>query len=78
MNSSIFVLDLETGNIVDQIAGMGTRACDAMKRIAAPMIGGMVTSTILTLVIISVIYDMWCGRQLVRTGATQTFQEGES
>ncbi|MDE2322885.1 MAG: efflux RND transporter permease subunit [candidate division NC10 bacterium] len=35
---------------------------DVMKRIAAPMIGGMVTSTILTLVIIPVIYEMWRGR----------------
>ncbi len=51
---------------------------DVMKRIAAPMIGGMVTSTILTLVIIPVIYDMWRGRQLARTGATQTLHEGES
>ena len=51
---------------------------DVMKRIAAPMIGGMVTSTILTLVIIPVIYDMWRGRQLARTGATQTLHERES
>jgi copper/silver efflux system protein len=51
---------------------------DVMKRIAAPMIGGMVTSTILTLVIIPVIYDMWRGWQLARTGATQTLHEGES
>jgi Cu(I)/Ag(I) efflux system membrane protein CusA/SilA len=38
----------------------GTGA-DVMKRIAAPMVGGMVTSTILTLVIIPVIYYMWRG-----------------
>jgi len=37
---------------------------DVMKRIAAPMIGGMVTSTILTLVIIPVIYEHWKGRGL--------------
>jgi Cu(I)/Ag(I) efflux system membrane protein CusA/SilA len=42
---------------------------DVMKRIAAPMIGGMVTSTVLTLVIIPVIYDMWRRRQLPRQGA---------
>lgn len=51
---------------------------DVMKRIAAPMIGGMVTSTILTLVIIPVIYDMWRGWQLARTGGTQTLHEGNS
>jgi Cu(I)/Ag(I) efflux system membrane protein CusA/SilA len=32
---------------------------DVMKRIAAPMIGGLVTSTVLTLLIIPAIYYMW-------------------
>jgi Cu(I)/Ag(I) efflux system membrane protein CusA/SilA len=32
---------------------------EAMKRIAAPMVGGMVSSTILTLVVIPVIYTLW-------------------
>ena len=32
---------------------------EVMKRIAAPMVGGLVSSTILTLVIIPVIYDIW-------------------
>ncbi len=35
-----------------------------MKRIAAPMVGGMVTSTVLTLVVIPVIYYLWRGRTL--------------
>lgn len=35
---------------------------DVMKRIAAPMIGGMVSSTILTLVVIPVLYMFWRGR----------------
>lgn len=39
---------------------------DVMKRIAAPMVGGMVTSTVLTLVIIPVIYDMWRSWELRR------------
>jgi len=39
----------------------GTGA-DVMKRIAAPMIGGMVSSTILTLLVIPVIYALWRGR----------------
>ncbi|MBY0248509.1 MAG: CusA/CzcA family heavy metal efflux RND transporter [Nitrospiraceae bacterium] len=38
----------------------GTGA-DVMKRIAAPMIGGMVSSTILTLVVIPVLYMFWRG-----------------
>lgn len=37
---------------------------DVMKRIAAPMVGGMVTSTILTLIVIPVIYEMWRGWQM--------------
>ncbi len=41
----------------------GTGA-DVMKRIAAPMIGGMVTATVLTLLVIPVIYFIWRQRQL--------------
>ncbi len=37
---------------------------DVMKRIAAPMIGGVVTSTILELIIYPVIYTFWRGRGL--------------
>jgi Cu(I)/Ag(I) efflux system membrane protein CusA/SilA len=36
---------------------------DIMKRIAAPMIGGVVTSTLLELVIYPVIYMIWRGRE---------------
>jgi len=35
-----------------------------MKRIAAPMIGGIVTSAILELLIYPVIYVMWLKREL--------------
>jgi len=41
----------------------GTGA-EVMQRIAAPMIGGMVTSTVLTLVVIPVIYYIWRRRGL--------------
>ncbi|MCZ6635334.1 MAG: efflux RND transporter permease subunit, partial [bacterium] len=34
---------------------------EAMKRIAAPMVGGMVSSTVLTLVVIPAIYALWKG-----------------
>jgi Cu(I)/Ag(I) efflux system membrane protein CusA/SilA len=34
-----------------------------MKRIAAPMVGGMVTSTVLTLLVIPALYVMWRGWQ---------------
>ncbi len=36
---------------------------DVMKRIAAPMIGGIVTSFILELVIYPVIFEIWRGRE---------------
>ena len=35
-----------------------------MKRIAAPMVGGLVTSTILTLIVIPAIYYLWKGRKM--------------
>ena len=41
----------------------GTGA-DVMKRIAAPMVGGMVSSTVLTLIVIPVLYSMWRRVQL--------------
>ena len=30
-----------------------------MKRIAAPMVGGLISSTVMTLIIIPVIYNLW-------------------
>lgn len=43
---------------------------DVMKRIAAPMIGGVVTSAILELLLNPVIYVLWRSRQLAdRTSA---------
>jgi Cu(I)/Ag(I) efflux system membrane protein CusA/SilA len=43
----------------------GTGA-DVMKRIAAPMIGGMVTATVLTLLVIPVLYALWRWREVKR------------
>lgn len=42
---------------------LGTGA-DVMKRIAAPMVGGLITSTLLTLLIIPIVYSLWRGRSL--------------
>jgi len=44
----------------------GTGA-DVMKRIAAPMVGGMVTATLLTLGVIPAIYLLWRGWELGKT-----------
>jgi len=47
----------------------GTAAgSQTMKRIAAPMVGGMVSSTVLTLVVIPAIYYLWRSRQVDKTG----------
>jgi copper/silver efflux system protein len=46
--------------------GMGTGA-SVMKRIAAPMVGGMVSSTILTLIVIPALYSLWQEQRLART-----------
>ena len=45
--------------------GQGTGA-SVMKRIAAPMVGGMISSTVLTLVVIPAVYSLWQEYALVR------------
>jgi Cu(I)/Ag(I) efflux system membrane protein CusA/SilA len=46
----------------------GTGA-DVMKRIAAPMVGGVITSTILELIIYPAIYVIWKERDLKRSSS---------
>jgi Cu(I)/Ag(I) efflux system membrane protein CusA/SilA len=48
------------GGLLPIMWGHGSGA-DVMKRIAAPMIGGMVTTTVLTLLVIPAIYILWRG-----------------
>jgi Cu(I)/Ag(I) efflux system membrane protein CusA/SilA len=43
-----------------------------MKRIAAPMVGGMVSSTVLTLIIIPILYELWRGYQIRRQSRNET------
>jgi Cu(I)/Ag(I) efflux system membrane protein CusA/SilA len=45
---------------------------DIMKRIAAPMVGGMISSTILTLVVIPAVYSLWREWQLKRVSGAAT------
>jgi copper/silver efflux system protein len=47
--------------------GSGTGA-SVMKRIAAPMVGGMISSTALTLIVIPAVYSLWKERQLAHSG----------
>jgi Cu(I)/Ag(I) efflux system membrane protein CusA/SilA len=43
---------------------------DVMRRIALPMVGGMITTTILTLIVIPVVYTMWEGRNFHQSKMT--------
>ena len=55
--------------------GHGTGA-GVMKRIAAPMVGGMISATILTLVVVPVIYYIWQGWVVVRAEAGREARMG--
>ena len=46
-------------------SGLGS---DVMRRIALPMLGGMVSTTILTLIVIPALYYAWVGRSLADRG----------
>lgn len=50
--------------------GHGTGS-EVMRRIAAPMVGGMISSTVLTLVVIPVIYYLWKARGLTPNPQTE-------
>jgi hypothetical protein len=51
--------------LVPLVWSQGTGA-DVMKRIAAPMVGGMLTWTVLTLVVIPAVYSLWREPQFAR------------
>jgi Cu(I)/Ag(I) efflux system membrane protein CusA/SilA len=53
------------GGLLPILWSQGTGA-DVLKRIAAPMVGGMVTSTLLTLIVIPAIYSLWKEWELKR------------
>jgi Cu(I)/Ag(I) efflux system membrane protein CusA/SilA len=54
-----------TAGLAPILWSAGTGA-DVMKRIAAPMVGGMVSATILTLAVIPALYLLWRRRQVSR------------
>ena len=57
--------------------GSGAGA-SVMKRIAAPMVGGMVSSTVMTLLVIPAIYSLWKQRELARQARTAPARPGLS
>jgi Cu(I)/Ag(I) efflux system membrane protein CusA/SilA len=63
--------------LVPILWSQGTGA-DVMKRIAAPMVGGMLTSTVLTLVVIPAIYSLWKEGALGRGAGHSTSTRDES
>ena len=56
------------GGLLPILWGHGTGA-GVMKRIAAPMVGGMLSATVLTLVVVPVIYFIWQGAAVARVEA---------
>lgn len=48
--------------------GLGS---DVMRRIALPMVGGMASTTVLTLIVIPVVYYLWEGRRFRRVAARE-------
>jgi Cu(I)/Ag(I) efflux system membrane protein CusA/SilA len=49
----------------------GGAGASVMKRIAAPMVGGMLSSTILTLLVIPAIYSLWRQREVTAEGGDE-------
>jgi len=49
------------------MVGAGTGS-EVMRRIAAPMVGGMTSSLILTMLVIPAVYLLWEWRRLRRSG----------
>ncbi|MCB0719897.1 MAG: efflux RND transporter permease subunit [Bacteroidetes bacterium] len=61
--------------LVPILWGTGTGS-EVMKRIAAPMVGGMISSTVLTLLVIPAIYSLWKTRSLpLREGGVNNVDE---
>ncbi len=58
-----------TAGLLPIMWGMGTGAT-VMKRIAAPMVGGMISATILSLIVLPVIYYLWKSGEVKRLSKT--------
>jgi len=65
------------GGLLPILWGSGTGA-SVMKRIAAPMIGGMVSSTVLTLLVIPAVYSLWRERGLAAARVKPTGESSAS
>ena len=59
------------GGLLPIMLGGGTGS-EVMRRIAAPMVGGMVSATVLTLVVIPALFLVWRGMTIGRARAVET------
>ena len=62
------------GGLAPIMWSAGTGA-DVMKRVAAPMVGGMITATILTLAVIPAVYLLWRSWQVSRVAEQSVGRE---
>jgi len=65
-----------TGLLPIMFGGEMEIGASVMKRIAAPMVGGLVTSTIQTLIVIPAIYSFWKGSGLAKRAREEKRREG--
>ncbi len=63
----IMTFAMIVGGLLPIMWGTGTGSA-VMKRIAAPMVGGMVSATVLTLLVIPAIYALWKGMYIKKEG----------
>ena len=59
----LMTVTMITAGLLPALWASGAGA-EAIQRIAAPMVGGLITSTVLTLEIVPAIYSLWRGRQV--------------
>ena len=56
--STVRTLAVIVGGLLPVMAGEGLGS-DVMKRIAAPLVGGMLTAPLFSLILVPVIYEWW-------------------
>ena len=67
----IMTVSVIVAGLIPVMVSAGTGA-DVMKRIAAPLVGGMITAPLLSLIVIPVIYAWWQERNLSKGTSSQT------
>ena len=68
VRSIIMIVAAIIGGLLPIMIGTGTGS-EVMRRIAAPMVGGMVSATLLTLIVIPAVFLLWKQAALARQAA---------